>query len=211
MNKTNLYHPKEELWNVITHGFGLILSIGALVFLLVYSSLYLTLWHIIGFSIYGASLVLLYGASTAYHASKKLSVRRVLNILDHSAIYVLIAGTYTPFLLVTLRGPWGWSLLGIVWGMTIAGIIFKFFFINRFDRLSTALYLLMGWLVIVAFYPLIKNLELGGLIYLILGGLFYSVGAFFYMKSKIYFNHAIFHVFVLLGSISHFISISLYV
>ena len=205
------YDPKEERWNVITHGLGLLLSIAALVFLVVWASLYMTVWHIVSFSIYGSSLVLLYLASTVYHLSRKPKLRNRLNVFDHAAIYVLIAGSYTPYTLVTLRGPWGWSIFGVVWGMALTGIIFKLFFTGRFDKLSTVAYVIMGWIAVVGFYPLIMNLAIPGLIWLVVGGVFYTVGAFFYLRERQNFNHVIFHVFVLLGSISHFISIFFYV
>lgn len=205
------YDPSEELWNVITHGFGLILSISALVLLIVFSSLNLTAWHIVSYTIYGASLVILYLASTTYHMSKRPKLRLRLNVFDHSAIYVLIAGTYTPILLVTLRGPWGWSLFGVVWGFALTGIILKLFYTGRFDKLSTLMYVFMGWLALIAVYPLVMNFSTPGLIWLLVGGLFYTVGAIFYLKNSLKFNHAIFHVFVLLGSISHFICIFFYV
>jgi hemolysin III len=208
---TKTYDPKEELWNVITHGFGLLLSITALVFLVVWASLYMSVWHIVSFSIYGASLVVLYLASTVYHLAKKPKLKKRLNVFDHASIYVLIAGSYTPYMLVTLRGPWGWSIFGVVWGMAIAGIIFKLFFTGRFDKLSTAAYVVMGWIAVVGFYPLIMKLATPGLIMLIVGGVFYTVGAIFYLREKIHFNHVIFHVFVLLGSISHFVSIFFFV
>jgi len=211
MIRSRTYEPKEELMNVISHGIGLFLSIAALVVLVVYASINLTVWHIVSFAIYGASLVILYTASTVYHASKKQHVRLRLNVLDHSSIYVLIAGTYTPFLLVTLRGPWGWSLFGVIWACALAGIILKLFYTGRYDKLSTTAYVIMGWLVLVAVYPLIQNLALGGLMWLLAGGIFYTIGAVIYLQHRIRFNHAIFHIFVLLGSISHFISIFFYV
>ncbi|MBT8219083.1 MAG: hemolysin III family protein [Bacteroidia bacterium] len=205
------YDHKEEFWNVLTHAFGIVLSVAALSFLVIYSSLYLTVWHIVSYSIYGASLVLLYSASTAYHSSKNPKIRHRLNIFDHSAIYLLIAGTYTPLLLVTLRGPWGWSLFGVVWGIAILGIVFKLFYTGKYNRISTLAYIGMGWIAVIAIHPLIMNLAVPGLIWLLLGGLFYTVGAVFYLQDKMSYNHAIFHVFVLLGSISHFLCIFLYV
>lgn len=209
--KSKAYEPREEMWNVITHGLGLLMSIAALVLLVVYASIYHTVWHIVSFSIYGASLVILYTASTVYHASKNPKIRLRLNVFDHSSIYVLIAGTYTPFLLVTLRGPWGWSLFGVIWGIALTGIILKLFFTGRFDKISTMAYVFMGWLMLVGIYPLVQNLALGGLIWLFAGGVFYTVGAVFYLQNRLRFNHAIFHVFVLLGSISHFISVFFFI
>lgn len=205
------YSRKEEFWNVLTHGLGLALSIPALVLLVVYSSIYGNAWHIVSYSIYGSTLVLLYLASTLFHSAKQKKYRLRLNVFDHSSIYFLIAGTYTPFLLVTLRGPWGWSLFGVIWGLAIIGAIAKLFFTGRFDKISTAVYVLMGWLIIIAIKPLISNLSTEGLIWLGAGGLSYSIGAALYLLKKIPYNHAIFHVFVLLGSIFHFISVFFYV
>jgi hemolysin III len=205
------YDPLEEKWNVISHAIGLGLSFTALLALVIYSSIYLSVWHIVSFSVYGVSLVLLYSASTFYHASTKPKLRLKLNVFDHSSIYVLIAGTYTPFLLITLRGPWGWSLFGVVWGIALIGIIFKLFFTGKFDKISTFAYVLMGWIVMVAIYPLVQNLSLGGLLWLLTGGIFYTVGAVFYMLNRMKFNHFIFHIFVLLGSISHFVSVFFYI
>ena len=208
---SSTYDPKEEFWNVMTHGFGLLLSIAGLIVLVIYSGLYLSAKHIVGFSIYGVSLVVLYSASTTYHMAKKEKLRLRLNVFDHSAIYVLIAGTYTPITLITLQGSVGWSLFAVIWGLAIVGIVLKLFYTGRFDRLSTLIYVLMGWLAIVAIKPLLNNMPTEGLIWLLIGGLFYTVGAAFYLINSIKFNHVIFHVFVLFGSISHFICILFYV
>jgi len=211
MKLDTFYHPKEEKFNVWSHFVGLLLSIAALSVLVVKSSLFGNVWHIVSYSIYGASLILLYLASTLYHNSKNPKSRARLNVFDHAAIYVLIAGTYTPFTLVTLHGVTGWVLFGMTWGVAVLGIIFKLFFIGKYDKLSTIMYVLMGWMVVFAIKPLIENLSVEGLIWLSLGGVFYTVGAVFYSREKLAYNHAIFHVFVLLGSISHFISIFFYV
>ena len=162
--------------NGITHGIGVVLSIAGVIILVVLGALYGDAWHIVSFSIYGSALVLLYTASTLYHSLHKPRVKRVFQILDHAAIYVLIAGTYTPFMLVNLRGPWGWSLFGILWGLTIVGIIFKLFFTGKFEKLSLAIYLLMGWLCIIAVKPMLSEIPSGGLIWLASGGLFYTLG-----------------------------------
>jgi hemolysin III len=205
-------YPKiEEILNVITHGLGFLLSIAALVLLVVFAALKGDVWHIVSFSIYGASLVVLYLASTLYHMSRKQSLRNKLNIFDHASIYVLIAGTYTPFLLITLHGPWGWSLLGVIWGLAIGGILFKVFFIGKYDLVSALLYVLMGWLIIIAIQPLNENLSSGGLWWLLGGGISYSIGAVFYMINKMPYNHAIFHIWVLLGSLAHFFAVFFYV
>lgn len=205
------YPKTEEILNVITHGLGFLLSIAALVLLVVFAALKGNVWHIVSFSVYGVSLVVLYLASTLYHMSRKQSLRNKLNIFDHASIYILIAGTYTPFLLVTLHGPWGWSLLGIIWGLAIAGILFKIFFIGKYDLVSALLYVLMGWLIIIAIQPLNEHLASGGLWWLLGGGISYSLGAIFYMVNKIPYNHAIFHIWVLLGSLAHFIAVFFYV
>ncbi|OYT15926.1 MAG: hemolysin D [Bacteroidetes bacterium 4572_77] len=209
--KAKEYSEKEEFWNVLTHGLGLGLSVLALVFLVLYSSLYKDVWHIVSFSIYGASLVVLYLASTIFHATKNKERRLKLNVFDHASIYFLIAGTYTPFLLVSLRGPWGWSLFGVVWGFAIIGAVLKLFFTGRYNKISTLMYVLMGWIIVIAIKPLLASLSPSGVFWLAAGGLSYSLGAVLYLWHKIPYNHAIFHVFVLFGSIFHFISIFFYV
>ncbi|MBN1463768.1 MAG: hemolysin III family protein [Paludibacteraceae bacterium] len=209
--KAKKYEKKEEILNVATHGIGFLLSVAALVLLVVFSSLKGNAWHIVSYSIYGTSLVVLYLASTLFHWSKKPSRRKKLNVFDHASIYLLIAGTYTPLLLVTLRGPWGWSLFGVVWGMAVLGIVLKFFFTGHYNKLSTLAYIIMGWVVIIAIKPLLANLSTPGLIWLSIGGLSYSIGAIFYLLNKLPYNHAIFHVFVLGGSAAHFVTIFWYV
>ncbi|MGB3182109.1 MAG: hemolysin III family protein [Cyclobacteriaceae bacterium] len=201
----------EEIANSVTHGIGVGLSIAGLAVMLVLAIVNGDAWHVASVSIYGASLVTLYLASTLYHSVLKPKAKRQLKILDHAAIYVLIAGTYTPFMLVNLRGPWGWSLLGTVWGLAIAGIIFKIFFIGRFERLSLAIYLLMGWSCVVAAKPMITEIPTGGLIWLGVGGVCYSLGVIFYRWDMLKYNHAIWHLFVLAGSICHYFAILLYV
>ena len=205
------YNTTEEKLNVITHAVGLILSIVALVFLIIHASYNGTARHIISFTIFGASLILLYSASTLYHYSQKPNLRRKLNILDHASIYVLIAGTYTPFTLVTLKGWVGWTIFGITWGIALIGIFFKLFYTGRYDKISTIAYVAMGWIIIFAIKPLIENLPLNGLYWLMVGGIFYTIGAILYSIKKMKYNHAIFHVFVLLGSFSHFMAIYFYV
>jgi len=205
------YNPKEEKLNVISHGIGLVLSIVALVLLVVYSSLFGSAWHIVSFSIYGASLILLYSASTFYHYVQSPKLRHKLNIFDHSAIYVLIAGTYTPFTLVVLKGWVGWTIFGVSWGLAITGIILKLFYTGKYDKISTFAYVLMGWVVIFAIKPLVHNLPFEGLMWLLGGGISYTVGAVLYSIKRIKFNHAIFHIFVLIGSFCHFMAIFFYV
>jgi hemolysin III len=213
MEKNNItyYEPKEEKFNVISHAIGLVLSVVALVLLVVFASLEGTAKHIVSFSIYGVSLIVLYSASTFYHYSQNPKLRKRLNIFDHAAIYVLIAGTYTPFALVVLKGWVGWTIFGISWGLALAGIILKLFFTGKYDKISTFAYVLMGWLIIFAVKPLINNLPFHGLMWLLAGGIFYTVGAVLYSIKNLKYNHAIFHVFVLLGSFSHFIAVFFYV
>lgn len=205
------YEPFEEKINVITHAFGMLLSVIALVLLIIKASLYGNVWHIVSFSIFGISLLILYTASTVYHNSKELKIRTRLNIFDHASIYVLIAGTYTPFTLVTLNGKTGWWIFGITWTFALIGIILKLFFTGRYDKLSTLMYVFMGWIIVFAIKPLLLNLPSEGIWWLFSGGISYTVGAILYSIKKIKFNHAIFHVFVLLGSFCHFISIYFYV
>jgi hemolysin III len=205
------YSKREERLNVISHAIGLILSVVALVLLVVFALKEGETAHVVSFSIYGASLILLYSASTFYHYVQSPKLRKRLNILDHASIYVLIAGTYTPFCLVVLKGWIGYAIFGVAWGLAILGVIFKLFFTGRFDKISTAAYVLMGWLIIFAIKPLVENFPNGGLFWLFLGGLFYTVGAILYSIKKMKYNHAIFHIFVLLGSFSHFMAIFFYV
>ena len=205
------YDKKEERFNVISHAVGLVLSIAALVLLVVYASKYGSIKHVVSFSIYGASLILLYSASTMYHYVQSPKLRYRLNILDHAAIYVLIAGTYTPFTLVVLKGWVGWTIFGVSWGLALLGVILKLFFIGKYDKLSTIAYVLMGWLIIFAIKPLVNNLPIEGLIWLLTGGLLYTVGAILYTIRSMKYNHAVFHIFVLLGSFCHFIAVFFHV
>ena len=205
--KIRFYPQKEEILNVVTHGAGLFLSIIGL-FLLIFRGLRLGSEKIlISFIIFGTSLVLLYSASTIYHATKDLRKRFLFKILDHVAIFILIAGTYTPFALVTLQGRTGWIILAVVWSIAFVGTILKLFFTGRFKIFSTLLYVGMGWVIIFAIEPLMDNLSRQGLWWLLSGGLAYTLGAILYSISRINYNHAIFHFFVLLGSYCHFMAI----
>ena len=204
---SKLRHSLEEIVNAITHGIGLLLSIAGFVVLLVLAALRGTAWHIVACSIYGATLICLYAASTLYHAVISPRVKRALRIFDHSAIYLLISGTYTPFLLVSLRGPWGWSLLGVIWGLALAGVLFKFWFVERFAILSTVVYIAMGWLVVIAAKPVITHLSLTAIIWLLAGGLAYTGGVIFFAAKRIPYSHAIWHLFVLAGSICHYFAV----
>ena len=196
---------------MITHLVGLVLSIAGLVLLVTFSSLYGNVWHIVSFSIFGSSMVILYLASTVYHYVRHKKWRRRLNIMDHAAIYILIAGTYTPYCLAVLNGAMGWSLFGITWGLAVLGIILKLFYTGRYDRISTISYVLMGWVAVIAAKPLAEKLSSEALLYLLLGGVFYTVGAVIFSIKNLPYNHAIFHFFVLFGTISHFISVFFYI
>ncbi|MBA4138412.1 MAG: hemolysin D [Opitutus sp.] len=197
----------EEAANRLTHGFGALLSLAGLVLMVVYSALHGDAWIVTSTAIYGASLVILYSASTLYHSVTSERWRRLCQKLDHAAIYLLIAGTYTPFTLGPLRGSWGWTLFGIVWGLAVVGVVLKLFFAGKFDVVSTLAYLAMGWLVIIALKPLIAALPPGALWLLVSGGLCYSLGTIFYLWEKLPFNHAVWHVWVLAGSVCHWVAI----
>ena len=201
------YSDQEERLNIITHGIGLVLSIVALFLLVIKASNYDDATAITSFATYGLSMVILYAASTFYHASKTPELRYKLNIFDHASIYVLIAGTYTPFALVTLSGWVGWTIFGVSWGLALIGIILKLFYTGKYDKISTIAYVLMGWLIVFAIKPLMANLSYEGLSWLFAGGIFYTVGAILYSMNKMKYNHAIFHIFVLLGSFSHFMAV----
>lgn len=205
------YSPVEEKINIISHAIGFILSIVALVLLVTHANLHGDVWHIVSFSIFGASLIILYAASTFYHNAKKPELRNRLKIIDHAAIYVLIAGSYTPFTLVTLQGTLGWVIFGTSWGLALTGIILKLFFTGKYNLISTLMYVAMGWVIVFAIKPLINNLPLEGLFWLFAGGMAYTIGAILYSIKKIKLNHAIFHLFVLMGSFSHFVSVFFYV
>jgi len=205
------YRFIEELFNSITHGAGVVLSIAALVLLIVFSSIYGSTGHIVSCTIFGITLILLYTASTLYHGIQKPQVKRVFKIFDHSCIYLLIAGTYTPFLLVTLRGVLGWTMFGVIWFLAVSGVVLKVFFVDRFQIISTVAYVLMGWIIVFAIKPLADSLAAGGMVWLIAGGLAYTLGVVFYAWKRLPFNHAIWHLFVLAGSLCHFLAVIFYV
>lgn len=202
----------EEILNAVTHGIGTVLAIVALVMMLVYGYDKGAL-HLTSIIIYGVSLIVLYLASTLYHSLIFCSqrVQNVFQCLDHSAIYVVIAGNYTPFALIALYGVIGWTVFGVVWGLALAGIIFQIFCYNRFRVVGTICYLLMGWLAVTIVQPLLQTVPLAGIWWLVAGGVLYSIGAVFYLLHKLSFSHVIWHVFVMLGSIAHFIAIYYYV
>jgi hemolysin III len=200
---------KEEIANAITHGLGVLLSIPALVLLLV--SAYGDVFRIVSFTIFGVSMVILYLCSTLLHSFFWHKGKRVLQIFDHSAIFLFIAGTYTPLTLLLLRGTVGWTLFAVVWGLAILGIVFKIFFVDRFVVLSTLLYIVMGWLVVIAIRPLYELLEPVGFFLLLGGGILYTVGAIFFLWEKLPYNHAIWHVFVLGGSAMMYFCVLFYI
>lgn len=206
-NIIHRYSEQEERLNILTHGFGLLISVIAFPFLVLKSQEFLGFYQSISFIIYGLSLIILYSASTFYHASKDPIKRRKLNIFDHAAIYVLIAGSYSPFLLAGLQSNLGWYMFVFVWIFALIGVLLKLFFTGKYDKLSTAMYLVMGWQAIFVIKPMMLNLPKISLYLIILGGVFYTIGAILYSIEKIKFNHAIFHVFVLFGSFCHFIAV----
>lgn len=208
---TTFYTLGEEIANGITHGIGAMLSVAGLTVLVVLAAIYGDAWRIVSFSIYGTSLVLLYTASTLYHAIQHPDAKRIFRIMDHAAIYLLIAGTYTPITLVNMRGPWGWSIFGFVWAVAIIGIIFKTMYTGRYDKISTAAYVLMGWICLISLKEMLVAIPPGGLAWLVAGGICYTVGVIFYAWHKLPFNHAIWHLFVLGGSICHFFAILFHV
>lgn len=201
----------EEKLNAITHGIGAIFAVIALIVLVIRAYTYGGAWQMAAAIIYGVSLILLYMASTLYHSFTKEKVKSVLKFFDHSAIFILIAGNYTPFTLIPLHGAFGWIVFAIIWSMAVVGIVFKVFFVKRFNFFSTICYLIMGWLAIVMVKPLLAVLPTAAVDWLVIGGIFYTIGTVFYLDKKIPYNHAIWHLFVLGGTISHFISIFKYV
>lgn len=201
------YTKSEEIVNAITHGVGAALAIAALVILVVFSAISGTVWHVVGFSIFGATLFILYLESTLYHSLTNKKAKRLFRKFDHMSIYLLIAGTYTPFCLTVLRGTLGWTMLGIVWISAVVGIVIKAFHTGKRDKLSTLLYVVMGWLITIAIKRMYLSMTTSGFAFLVAGGILYTVGALFYSKDKISFNHGIWHLFVIGGSTLHFFSV----
>ena len=205
------YSLPEEIANSVTHGVGAALSVAALSVLVTCAGLFGDAWRVVGFSIYGATLVLLYLFSTLYHAFQNPRVKAVFRVLDHAAIFLLIAGTYTPLSLVTLRGAWGWTMFGVLWGCAVLGIVTTVAFMNAPKWLTAGIYIFMGWLAVIAIKPLVAALPTGGLVLLAAGGLSYTGGVVFYVWDRLPFNHAIWHLFVLGGSACHFFCMMYYV
>lgn len=204
------YSRGEEIANWVTHGLGLALSIAALTLLIVFASRRGDAWHVVSFTVFGLTLLALYAASTLYHARGEGPAKQWFRKADHAAIFLLIAGTYTPFLLTNLRGPWGWSLLAVVWGLCGAGAVFKLCFGPRFALATTAAYLFLGWLVVVAVKPLVTHVPAGALWLLLAGGLCYTTGVIFYRWHRLRYHHAVWHLFVLGGSTCHFLAVLLF-
>ncbi|NTV64683.1 MAG: hemolysin III family protein [Oscillochloris sp.] len=198
----------EELANTLTHGAGAVTSLGAGIVLTSLAALSGDLWRIIGAAVFSLTMLILYTASTLYHGTPHGQAKARLEIFDHCAIYLLIAGTYTPFTLVTLRDTWGWGLFGVIWSLAIAGVVFKLIFSTRFKLISTLFYILMGWLMVVAIGPMAQALPLSTLGWLLAGGLAYTGGTLFYHNERMPFAHAIWHLFVIAGSVCHFIAVS---
>lgn len=197
----------EEIFNSITHGIGALLSIAALVVLVVFANLRGDAWHVVSFSIFGSTMVLLYLASTLYHSFTKKNIKNLFARFDHAAIFLLIAGTYTPFVLTTIRGALGWTLFGLVWGLAIAGVVIRSIYLTRFRKLMVGIYLAMGWMFLIAVVPIVQNLPTSSIVFLFLGGACYSIGVIFYAWRNLKYGHGIWHLFVLAGSIMHFFSV----
>jgi len=198
---------REEFANALTHGFGTLAAVPGSIVLVTLAAIHGDGWQLAGAIVFAVSLLMLYVVSTVYHATRHPRAKRRLQVLDHCAIYVLIAGTYTPFTLVALRGPWGWSLFTVIWALALAGVVFKLFFTGRFERLSTLIYLGMGWLVVVAIKPMWAVMDGWTLGWLFGGGVFYSLGTWFYLRESWRYSHAVWHLFVLAGSACHYLAV----
>lgn len=201
------YSIAEELANSISHGLGIVLAIVGLAVLVGFAAAYGSAKHIVGVSVFGLSMILLYTASTLYHSVTNVKAKEVLRTLDHSAIYLLIAGTYTPFCLVNLEGVWGWSVFAAIWTLALVGIVSRVWLGRKSSKVSVAIYLLMGWFIVIAFKPLMESISSLGLILLISGGVCYSAGVLFYVWRRLPFHHAIWHIFVLGGTVLHFFAV----
>ncbi len=210
-NNVNEFSFIEEVWHAITHGVGLALSIAALTIMVAYSSQTGSALSVFASALFGVTLIILYGSSILYHAITHHKLKKKFQQFDHASIYILIAGSYTHITLLSLGGTLGFSIFAFVWSVALVGIYLKFAYPGRFEKLSLVLYLLLGWLIVIAIKPLFEVMEPGGLWLLLIGGLFYTVGVVFYVWDSLPFNHAIWHLFVMGGSISHFFMVLLYV
>jgi hemolysin III len=198
------FSKEEEITNAILHGIGFGIAAAALVLLIVFANISGTVWHIVGFSIYGSMLCLMYLSSTLFHAFPKGGHKNFFEICDHASIYLLIAGTYTPVTFTIIRGGLGWTVFGIVWGLAVAGVIFKVFWVKKFVFISTMIYVAMGWLIVMGVVPIVKGMPTISLIFLISGGILYTVGTIFYMFRWFKYHHALWHILVLFASLCHF-------
>ena len=205
------YTTGEEIANSVTHGLGVALAVAGLAVLVSMAALRGEPWQVVSFSVYGGSLILLYLVSTLYHGLTKPETKTIFKFFDHASIYILIAGTYTPFTLVSIRGGWGWSLFGVIWGLAILGILFKIKNTGRWGKVSAAVYVLMGWLCVIALHRMIATIPTAGLIWLFTGGVLYTGGLIFYGWKKLPYNHAVWHLFVLGGSTCHYFAILFHV
>ena len=202
-----VHSVREEFFNALTHGLGATAALAGGAVLITLAALFGDGWQLAGAIVFGICLLLLYLASTLYHAIQHPVAKARLKVFDHCAIYLLIAGTYTPFTLIALRGPWGWGLFAAIWTLAVAGVIFKLFFTGRFKLLSTAIYIAMGWLVVVAIEPMWGALDGWTIGWLFAGGLFYTLGTVFYHRPSLPYSHAIWHMFVIAGSVCHYVSV----
>lgn len=207
MANTHTFSKGEEIANSISHGIAALLSIAALVILITLSSIHGNAWQIVSFTIFGTTMLLLYICSTLVHALPPGKAKDIFEILDHSAIYFFIAGSYTPYLFLVIKGWEGWTLFGVVWGLAIIGTVFKCFFVKKFLLTSTLLYVFMGWLIVVVWDPITRGVDQKGISLLILGGIFYTIGSIFYVWRGFKYHHAVWHIFVIAGSASHFFAI----
>ena len=204
----HLHQVRDEIANALTHGLGAAAALAGGAVLITLAAIHGDGWQLAGAIVFGITLLLLYTASTLYHAIQHPIAKGRLKVFDHCAIYLLIAGTYTPFTLIGLRGPWGWGLFAAIWTIALAGVVFKLFHTGRFPRLSTALYVAMGWLVVVAIKPMLASIDVWTLGWLLAGGVFYTLGTYFYHRESIPYAHAIWHLFVIAGSVCHFVAVA---
>ncbi|WP_186576053.1 PAQR family membrane homeostasis protein TrhA [Aquibacillus kalidii] len=210
MAETHTFSKGEEIANAITHGIGAVLSVAGLVVLIVFAALHGTAWHVVSFTIFGSSMFILYMSSTMVHALPKGKAKDLFEIFDHSSIYLFIAGSYTPFTFLVMDGATGWTLFGIVWGLAIAGTVFKAFFVKKYLFTSTVLYVVMGWLIVLGWNDITNNLHPNGVTLLVIGGVCYTLGAVFYVWRAFKFHHAVWHLFVVAGTITHFFCVLIY-
>ncbi len=201
----------EEIANSLTHGAGLVLSAAGASVLIVLAAWFGSAWHIVSCSIYSATMMFMFTASTLYHSARSTSVKLILKKLDHVAIFLLIAGTYTPFTLVLMRGNWGWTLFSAIWLCAVLGILFKLFSSSRYSKVVVLFYLGMGWMAVLAVKPMIQAVPLPGMLWILAGGLFYTAGVFFYVKDQRPYFHAVWHLFVLGGCLCHYFAVLLYI